>query len=76
MHKLLSVCTENIPTLVAVLVGTGMHLDEALHLMWTDIELQHRVIHVHAVALEPPKSARYVMPRSSTRCSRYCARWR
>jgi integrase len=36
------------PHLVAVLVGTGMRLDEALHLMWTDIDLQHRVILGHS----------------------------
>lgn len=39
VQKLLSACDDNIRTLVAVLVGTGMRLDEALHLMWTDIDL-------------------------------------
>ena len=34
VQKLLAACNENIRTLVAVLVGTGMRLDEALHLMW------------------------------------------
>jgi integrase len=34
-------------TLVAVLVGTGMRLDEALHLRWDDIDLEHRLITVH-----------------------------
>ena len=38
VQKLLSACNENIRTLVAVLVGTGMRLDEALHLMWNDID--------------------------------------
>jgi integrase len=47
VQKLLGECNDNIRTLVAVLVGTGMRLDEALHLMWTDVDLQHRVIHVH-----------------------------
>lgn len=32
---------------VAVLVGTGMRLDEALHLRWDDIDLEHRLITVH-----------------------------
>ena len=32
VQKLLSACNDNIRTLVAVLVGTGLRLDEALHL--------------------------------------------
>ena len=58
VQKLLAACYENIRTLVAVLVGTGMRLDEALHLMWTDIDLQHRVIHVHRGRRGAPKSGR------------------
>jgi integrase/recombinase XerD len=58
VQKLLSACNENIRTLVAVLVGTGMRFDEALHLMWTDIDLQHRVIHVHRGRRGAPKSGR------------------
>ena len=58
VQKLLSACNDNIRTLVAVLVGTGMRLDEALHLMWTDIDLQHRVIHVHRGRRGAPKSGR------------------
>ncbi len=58
VQKLLSACNENIRTLVAVLVGTGMRLDEALHLMWTDIDLQHRVIHVHRGRRGATKSGR------------------
>lgn len=45
--RLLSECTPNIRELVAVLVGTGMRLDEALHLRWDDIDLEHRIITVH-----------------------------
>jgi integrase len=45
--RLLSECTPNIRTIVAVLVGTGMRLDEALHLHWDDIDLEHRLIAVH-----------------------------
>jgi integrase len=66
VQKLLSECNDNIRTLVAVLVGTGMRLDEALHLMWVDIDLQHRVIHVHR------RSSR----RHSTGSSAYSARCR
>jgi len=35
-----------------------MRLDEALHLMWSDIDLQHRVIHVHRGRRGAPKSGR------------------
>lgn len=45
--RLLSECTPNIRTIVAVLVGTGMRLDEALHLRWDDVDLEHRIITVH-----------------------------
>jgi integrase len=58
VQKLLAACNDNIGTLVAVLVGTGMRLDEALHLMWTDVDLQHRVIHVHRGRRGAPKSGR------------------
>ncbi len=58
VQKLLSECNDNIRTLVAVLVGTGMRLDEALHLMWVDVDLQHRVIHVHRGRRGAPKSGR------------------
>jgi integrase len=58
VQKLLAACSENIRTLVAVLVGTSMRLDEAFHLMWTDIDLQHRVIHVHRGCRGAPKSGR------------------
>jgi integrase len=58
VQKLLAACNDNIRTLVAVLVGTGMRLDEALHLMWVDVDLQHRVIHVHPDRRGAPKSGR------------------
>jgi integrase len=58
VQKLLAACNENIRTLVAVLVGTGMRLDEALHLMWVDIDLQHRVINIHRGRRGAPKSGR------------------
>ena len=58
VQKLLGECNDNIRNLVAVLVGTGMRLDEALHLHWTDIDLQHRVIHVHRGRRGAPKSGR------------------
>lgn len=45
--RLLSECTPNIRTIVAVLVGTGMRLDEGLHLRWDDVDLEHRIITLH-----------------------------
>jgi integrase/recombinase XerD len=58
VQKLLSACNDNIRTLVAVLVGTGLRLDEALHLAWVDVDLAHRVIHVHRGRRGAPKSGR------------------
>lgn len=45
--RLLSACPDCIRTIIAILVGTGMRLDEALHLHWDDIDLDHRLIAVH-----------------------------
>ncbi|MBA3465099.1 MAG: tyrosine-type recombinase/integrase [Deltaproteobacteria bacterium] len=45
--RLLAQCPPHIRTIAAVLVGTGMRLDEALHLRWDDIDLEHRLITVH-----------------------------
>jgi integrase len=56
--RLLAACTLNIRCLVAVLVGTGMRLDEALHLHWDDINLEHRIITVHRGRKGMPKSGR------------------
>jgi integrase len=56
--RLLAACTDNIRSLVAVLVGTGLRLDEALHLTWDDIDLDHRIIIVHRGRKGVPKSGR------------------
>lgn len=56
--RLLVACTDNIRSLVAVLVGTGMRLDEALHLHWDDVDLEHRLITVHRGRKGMPKSGR------------------
>lgn len=56
--RLLGECTPNIRTIVAVLVGTGMRLDEALHLQWDDIDLDHRLITVHRGRKGMTKSGR------------------
>lgn len=56
--RLLTCCTDNIRDLVAILVGTGMRLDEALHLHWDDIDLEHRLLTVHRGRKGMPKSGR------------------
>jgi integrase len=45
--RLLGECPVSVRSIAAVLVGTGMRLDEALHLHWDDIDLEHRLITVH-----------------------------
>ncbi len=45
--RLLGECPPAIRNIIAVLVGTGMRLDEGLHLKWDDIDLEHRLITVH-----------------------------
>ena len=45
--RLLGACGSNIRTLIAVLVGTGMRIDEALHLEWEDVDLERRELRVH-----------------------------
>jgi integrase/recombinase XerD len=44
--------------LCAVLVGTGLRLDEALHLEWPDVSLEHRRISVQRGRKGAPKSGR------------------
>lgn len=45
--RLLASCPDVIRDLVAVLVGTGMRLDEGLHLHWDDVDLEHRLLTIH-----------------------------
>lgn len=56
--RLLVECAPAIRALVAVLVGTGMRLDEALHLHWDDVDLDHRIITVHRGRKGMPKSGK------------------
>lgn len=56
--RLLAASAESIRDLVAVLIGTGLRIDEALHLEWTDIDLERRTIHVHRGRHGAPKSGR------------------
>ena len=56
--RLLAEMRPNIRTLCAVLVGTGMRLDEALHLRWDDVDLEHRLIAVHRGSKGTTKSGK------------------
>lgn len=56
--RLIAECSPLIRDLVAVLVGTGMRIDEALHLQWDDIDMEHRLITVHRGKKGMPKSGR------------------
>lgn len=56
--RLLAECSPACRNVVAVLVGTGMRLDEALHLQWDDVDLEHRIITVHRGRKGTTKSGR------------------
>ena len=45
--KLLLECPKGIREIAALAVGTGMRLDEVLHLQWADVDLERRLITVH-----------------------------
>jgi integrase len=45
--RLLAACADVVRDLVAVLVGTGLRIDEALHLAWDDVDMEHRLLTVH-----------------------------
>jgi integrase/recombinase XerD len=44
LERLLMVCPDELRDMVAVAVGTGMRLDEMLHLAWDDVDLDLRLI--------------------------------
>ena len=44
---MLSHCPASIRPIIALLVGTGLRIDEALHLRWDDVDIDHRLLHVH-----------------------------
>ena len=46
LERLLSVCPDELRDMVAVAVGTGLRLDEQLHLQWDDVDLEARMITV------------------------------
>ncbi len=60
--KLLVECPKGIREFVTLAVGTGMRLDELVHLQWADIDLDRRLIAVHRGRHGTTKSgkARYI----------------
>lgn len=46
LEKLLLACHDELRDIVALAVGTGMRIDELLHLQWTDVNLETRLITV------------------------------
>ncbi|HEX4353206.1 MAG TPA: tyrosine-type recombinase/integrase [Polyangiales bacterium] len=47
MTKLLVECPKGVREVVAVALGTGMRIDEVLHLHWADVDIERRLITVH-----------------------------
>lgn len=45
--KLLAQCPGDVLDIVALALGTGMRLDELLHLQWADVDIDRRLISVH-----------------------------
>jgi integrase len=56
--KLLIECPRDIREIVAFAVGTGMRLDEILHLHHADVDIERRLIAVHRGRQGPAKSGR------------------
>lgn len=45
--KLILACPATIRDMVILSLGTGMRLDEVLHLQWVDVDIERRLISVH-----------------------------
>lgn len=44
LERLLSVCPDELRDMIAIAVGTGLRLDEMLHLAWDDVDLSTRLL--------------------------------
>jgi len=44
LERLLSVCPDELRDMIAVAIGTGLRLDELLHLAWDDVDLGTRLL--------------------------------
>lgn len=58
LERLLLNCADELRDMVAVAIGTGMRLDELLHLAWDDVDLQARLITVQRGRQGTVKSGR------------------
>lgn len=58
LERLLSVCPDELRDMVAVAVGTGLRLDELLHLAWDDVDLASRLLTVQRGRQGTVKSGR------------------
>lgn len=47
MSRLLVACAGDLRDMVAVSLGTGLRLDEMLHLQWADVDVSRRLLTVH-----------------------------
>ena len=47
MTKLIGACGDNLRDLVTMALGTGMRIDELLHLQWPDFDIERRLITIH-----------------------------
>lgn len=55
LERLLLACSDELRDIVAVAVGTGMRIDELLHLQWTDVDLGSRLVCVQRGRQGPTK---------------------
>lgn len=58
MTKLMLQCPKGIREIVMLALGTGMRLDELLHLQWSDVDIERRLITVHRGRKGTVKSGR------------------
>lgn len=58
IERLLRVCPTDLRDMVAVAVGTGLRLDELLHLTWDDVDIGARLLTVHRGRQGPVKGGR------------------
>ena len=47
INRLLLACSDELRDMVGLALGTGLRIDELLHLQWVDIDLDRRLITVH-----------------------------
>lgn len=55
MERLLLACQEDLRDMVAIALGTGLRLDELLHLAWDDVDLRGRLLTIQRGRQGTPK---------------------